>query len=115
MQKAVQEQAKGAEIKNIAKEVEKGKTFYEVETVVGGRTRDMNFDLAGVMLVCEEEVPLDSIPAAAKAAIEKKAAGAKLTKVEKVTEGKVVSYEAIIDKKGKSSAFAVNADGSVKK
>jgi uncharacterized membrane protein YkoI len=115
VQKAVQEQTKGAEIKNIVKEVEKGKTMYEVETVVSGRTRDMMFDTAGAMTNCEEAVGLDSIPAPAKAAIEKKAAGGKITKVEKVTEGKVVSYEAVIDKKGKTSEFAVKPDGSVKK
>ncbi len=115
VQKAVQEQTKGAEIKNIVKEVEKGKTMYEVETVVNGKTRDMVFDAAGAMTNCEEEMTLDTIPAAAKAAIEKKAVGGKITKVEKVTEGKVVSYEAVIDKKGKSSEVAVKADGSTAK
>jgi hypothetical protein len=47
VQKAVQEQTKGAELKGLAKEVEKGKTFYEAETMVNGRTRDLLFDDAG--------------------------------------------------------------------
>lgn len=67
------------------------------------------------MASSEEEIPLESIPAAAKSAIEKKAAGGKIAKVEKVTDGKAVSYEAVIEKNGKSSEFAVGADGSTKK
>ena len=47
VQKAVQEQTQGAELKGLAKEVEKGKTFYEAETMVNGRTRDLLFDDAG--------------------------------------------------------------------
>ena len=40
VQKTVQEQAKGAEIKNIAKETEKGVTQYEVETIANSACVD---------------------------------------------------------------------------
>jgi uncharacterized membrane protein YkoI len=116
VQKAVQEQAKGAEIKGLQTEVENGKTFYEVETLVNGRTRDMLLDKTGKVVEVEEEASLDSIPPAAKAALEKKAAGGKITKVETVTKGDAVSYEAAITGKGgKKSEFAVKADGSAAK
>src|SRR5260221_7165512 len=87
VQKTIQEQTKGAEVKGISKETEKGKTLYEVETVVNGKTRDMMVDASGKVTVIEQEVTLDSIPAAAKAAIEKQAAGGKITKVETLTQG----------------------------
>ena len=44
VQKTVQDTLKGAEIKNISKEVEKGVTQYEVETILKGKHRDFNVD-----------------------------------------------------------------------
>jgi len=94
VQKTVQETLKGGEIKNISKEVEKGVTQYEVESLLGGKHRDFNVDAKGKLIVVEEEVDLASIPAPAKATIEKKAAGGKLGMVESVTKDGVVIYEA---------------------
>ena len=94
VQKVVQEQTKGAEIKNISKEKEKGVTQYEVETLVNGKHRDFNVDDKGTLIIVEEEVALDSIPAAAKSAIEKKVGTGKLGIVETVTEGGATRYEA---------------------
>jgi uncharacterized membrane protein YkoI len=115
VQAAVKEQIKNATLVGLSKEVEKGKTMYEVETKVNGKARDLVLDAAGKVVSVEEEVDIATIPAAAKAAIEKKATGGKIKKVETVTEGSKVSYEAAIEKNGKSSEFAVNADGSVHK
>ena len=55
---------------------------------------------------------LDAIPPAARAALEKEAAGGKITKVESVAKGTTVTYEAAILKAGKRSEAAVAADGS---
>jgi len=61
----------------------------------------------------EDEVDLDSIPAAAKAAIQKRATGGAITKVEKLTAGSTVSYEAAIKTKaGRNIEVGVNADGT---
>jgi len=116
VQKAVKEKTKGATLVGLSKEKEKGKTFYEAETKVSGKTRDLLFDAAGVVVDVEEEVDLASIPAAAKAAIEKKSSGGTIEKVETVTHGSDVSYEAAIKTKaGKKIEYSVNADGSVRK
>ncbi len=116
VQKAVKEQTKDANLVGLSKEREKGKTFYEAETKVSGKTRDLLFDASGAVVDVEEEVDLASIPAAAKAAIEKKSAGGTIEKVESVTHGQVVSYEAAIKTKaGKKIEYSVNADGSVHK
>jgi uncharacterized membrane protein YkoI len=112
VQHAVKEQTAGATIVGFSKEVEKGKTMYEVETKVNGISRDLLFDAKGKVVSIEEETTLDKIPTAAKAAIEKKATGGKITKVETVTEGPTVSYEAVVNKKGKNTEIGVNADGS---
>jgi uncharacterized membrane protein YkoI len=113
VQKTVQKQAKGAEITSIVKETEKGVVEYEVETLVNGKHRDFNVDAKGNLLVVEEETSLDSIPAPAKAAIEKKTAGGKLGMVEVVKDGSKTVYEAAFTSKGgKKHELAVNADGS---
>lgn len=115
VQKAVQAQTKSAAIAGLTKEVENGKTVYELETKANGRSKDIIIGSDGSILSVEEEVALDSIPAPAKAAIEKKAAGGKISKVEAVTEGGKLSYEATIVTKGKESEVKVAADGSVMK
>ena len=113
VQKAADEQTKGAEIKGYSKEVEKGKTFYEVETIVDAHGRDLLFDAAGKLVETEEEVAIDKVPAAARAAIEKAATGGKINKVEILTKGSAVTYEAsITGKSGKKSEVLFNADGT---
>jgi uncharacterized membrane protein YkoI len=113
VQNTVQETLKGGEIKNISKEVEKGVTQYEVESMLGGKHRDFNVDANGKLLVVEEETDLASIPAPAKAAIEKKAAGGKLGMVESVTKDGVVIYEAsFTSKSGKKGSVLVKPDGT---
>jgi hypothetical protein len=114
VQKTVSETLKGGEIKSIGKEVEKGVTQYEVETMLNGRHRDFNVDGKGKLIVVEEEIDLASVPAAAKAAIEKKIAGGKLKTVESVDKGDgAMLYEAAYTTKaGKKGSILVKADGT---
>ena len=116
VQKTVEEQAKGAEIKNITKEKEKGVVQYEVETIVSGKHRDFNVDAKGALIVVEEEVAIDSIPAAARAAILTKVGQGKLGMVESVLQGGATSYEAAYTESGgKKHSVIVKADGTVSK
>lgn len=116
VQKTVQDQTKGAEIKSITSETEKGKLTYEVETMVNGKHRDITVDAKGALAEVEEETAIEAIPAAAKAAFEKKAAGGKIAMVETVTRGNVTLYEATYtDKAGKKHEFAVTPDGTAAK
>ena len=50
VQRTVREQTKGATIRGLAKEVENGKTQYELETKVNGHNRDLLIDPAGKVL-----------------------------------------------------------------
>jgi uncharacterized membrane protein YkoI len=112
-QTTIKEQTKNATITNISKETEKGKTLYEVESTVNGKSRDLMVDPAGKLISVEEETTLESIPAAAREAIQKKVAGAKIKKVEILTQGSAVSYEAAYTgKNGKTVEVGVNADGT---
>ena len=116
VQKTVKEEIQKGKMVGLSKEQEAGKTVYELETLVDGKSRDLIIDGAGAILTVEQEVALDSIPAAAKSSIEKKTAGGKITKVETLTKGSEVSYEAAYTTKGgKKTEYAVKADGTPQK
>ncbi len=114
VQKTVQDQTKGAEIKGLSLETENGKTSYEVETIANGKHRDLEIDAQGTVTEVEEETALDTIPPAAKATIEKKAAGGKIAMVETVTHGTTIAfYEAhFTGKDGKRHEVQVKPDGT---
>ena len=114
VQKTIQDNLKGAEIKTIGKEKEDGVEQYEVETMLNGKSRDFNVDIKGNLLVVEEASTIDAVPAAAKAAILKKIADGKITSIETVTKpGQPSMYEAAYTaKNGKKHEFLVKADGT---
>jgi hypothetical protein len=113
VQKTIQDQTNGAEIKNIGKEREHGVAQYEVETMVNGKHRDFNVDTKGALVLVEDETTIDAIPAAAKAAILKKVGAGKLGTVEIMTKGKDTFYEAAYTGKGgKKHEVLVKPDGT---
>src|SRR5437762_5964683 len=87
VQKTVQEQSKGADsIRGLTKEVEHGKTYYEVELRVNGHGKDILIDSAGSIVEVEEEVTMASLPPAVKTAIESKAGKGRIVKVDSITK-----------------------------
>lgn len=109
VQKAVQVETKDSTIVGYAEEREHGKVFYEVETKVGGMTRDLLFDATGALVAVEEEVALDTLPPAVTKAFN---ASGKVLKAESITEGSTVTYEARVQgKNGKTSEVVVDAAG----
>ena len=109
VQKAVEEHTKGSTIVGYVEEHEDGKVFYEAETKVSGRTRDLLFDANGVLVEVEEEVAADTLPAAVKTALRTRG---KVLKVEAVTKGSIVTYEAEVEKNGKKSEVVMDARGN---
>ena len=111
VQTAAKEQSRGATVRGYTKEIENGKPEYEVEMVSAGKTKDVSMDENGAILEIEQQVDLASLPAEAKAGLEKQAGHAKIVKVESVTRGSKVSYEAVVLRGGKRSEIAITADG----
>jgi uncharacterized membrane protein YkoI len=112
VEKAVQTETKGATIKGFAQEREHGKTFYEVETIVDGHTRDILFAPDGTVAEIEEEVAFVSLPANVQSGLKKKAAGAAIDKVESLTKkGKLVAYEGSIKRNGRSAEIQTGPEG----
>ena len=113
VQKTVNDNLKGAQIRNIGKETEDGVVQYEVETKLNGKNRDFEVDTKGNLITVEEETTIDAIPAAAKAAILKKVGSGKLISVETFQKpGAELLYEAGYTKAGKHGELLVKADGT---
>ena len=113
VQKAINDNLKGGQIRNIGKETEHGVAQYEIETMLNGKHRDFNVDTRGKLILVEEETGIDSIPAAAKAGILKKVADGKLGMVELFMRGGEMMYEAAYTSKdGKKHEVLVKADGT---
>ena len=111
--KTVKQQSQGAKLKRVVKDVEGRVTTYEAELTVAGRAKDVTIDPDGTVTEVEEEVPLSTLPAAAKAAIEKAAEGGKLLRVEAISHnGPVEVYEAEIKKGSKKTETRVDPAGN---
>src|SRR5262245_36251011 len=114
VQKTVEEQSKGAKIRGLSKEVEKGKTQYELELTVNGHSKDMIIDPTGAILEVEEDITLDSLAPEVKAEVEKNIGQAKLLRLESVTKGGILTgYEASVSKVGRKSGIEMGADGKL--
>ena len=113
VQQTVREQGKGATIGGLSKEVEHGKTYYEVELKVNGHGKDILIDPAGAIVEIEEEVTMASLPPAVRAAIEAKAGKGRIVKIESITKNNtLVAYEAQVNAAGKKSEIKVGPEGN---
>jgi hypothetical protein len=108
VQQAVQANLKGGTLKGLSKEVAKGKTQYEVESTLNGRTRDFLLDAAGGLVEVEEELATDAVPTAVRLALSRRG---NVLKVESVTRGTAVTYEGIVEKNGKKTEVALDENG----
>ena len=112
VQKTVREQSKGATIKGLSKEVEDGKTLYEVELAVSGHSKDVTMDSSGTVVEVEEQVQLSSLPEAVQTAIKQSAGSAPISMIESVVKGGTLQYYEIhIRKNGKKSEIKIGTDG----
>ena len=104
VEKTVAEQSKGATVKGFSKEVEDGKTIYEVELTVNGHGKDIAMDAQGNVVEVEEEIDMASLPPAVKDGLTKAAGKGTISKVETLTKkGKLVAYEAVVKAGSKQS------------
>ena len=98
VRKAVKKQVPEGRDREAAKEVEDGKTTYEVELEVKDRSVDVALKADGTILEIEREIPFDELPKAVKKKLAAKYPRAKIEKAEEVTKGEdgPVTYEVAI-------------------
>ena len=109
VKKAVKKKFPEAKIRGAAKEEEDGKTNYEVELTVEGRSVDVAMDAEGKILEIEKEIPVSKLPAAVKKKLAAKYPGAKIEKAEEITRGEdgptryevAIKAEVLLTAKGK--------------
>jgi hypothetical protein len=118
VQKTLQREAFGAEIKKVAKESEEGKTTYEAEVKIDGHEYVIKVAADGTLLEKElededEEVPIKfaDAPAAVQKTLQREAAGAKLEKVDRLVRQGRTLYEADAKIDGKNYEIIVTAEG----
>ena len=116
VEKTVAKESEGATIKGFAKEIEKGQTFYELELIVDGRTKDVLMDKHGNVVEVEEQVSMDSLPATVQEALKQAAGAGTIGIIESITKnGTLVSYEAHVKHGKKRSEIKVGPNGETMK
>jgi uncharacterized membrane protein YkoI len=112
VEKTVVAQSQGSTIRGFSQEKENGRTFYEVELITSGHSKDVLMDEGGNVVEVEEEVAMDSLSPSVGAALQSKAGSGKIVKVESLTKkGKLVAYEAQVRTNGKRSEIQVGPQG----
>ena len=112
VEKTVAAESRGATIQGFSTEVEGGRRLYEVELKVEGHGKDISMDKDGNIVEVEEEVAIDSLPAAVKEGLTRAAGRGTIGKVESLTKrGKLVAYEAVVKTGARRREIQVGSDG----
>ena len=112
VEKTVARESEGADIKGFATEVEHRQKLYEASLIVNGHSKDILIDKNGNIVEIEEEVSMDSLPAAVQAALKKAAGSGTIQVIESLTRnGNVVAYEAQVKHGKKRSEIQVGPNG----
>lgn len=113
VRKTLERECPGATIRDIAKEIEGGKTLYDFEVTREGRAFEFDIAADGEVLSREEQVELSQLPAAVRKTIERASKGGTIGTIMKANEAGKTSYEAEITIEGKMTEIAIAADGKL--
>ena len=112
VEQTVARESAGATIKGFATEVEHGQKLYEASLVVNGHTKDILIDRNGTIVEVEEQVSIDSLPAAVQDALRKNAGRGTISVVESLTKNShLVAYEAQVKHGKRRSEIQVGPNG----
>ena len=106
--------AADSDVKKVEKGDQDGTQVYEFDIEQGVRKFEVAISPKGKFMGTEEDMELTAMPAAAQKALRDQAAGGKISAGEKaVDKDNKVTYEADIDKDGKKTEVAVDANGKI--
>ena len=109
--KAFSDSYPNATVKAYKTEKEKGKIYFEIESVDGKMRRDLLYAPDGKVVEIEETVDMSQIPAAISKALKKDFPSASIIKSEKTTQGAAISYEFVLTSKKRKYEVAYSAEG----
>jgi hypothetical protein len=101
-----------ATIKECAKEVEEGKTSYEVASTENNVGRDVLYDPEGNVIVVEETIAVSDTPKPVQQAVNKKFPKGEIILAEKLMRGSSVNYEFQVKDKGEIKEVAFDPLGN---
>ena len=114
VQAAMKKLAGSGAITNTSRETEKdGTVLYEVAYKIGEKKFEAEVSASGEVVVVDEQVTLESLPPAVRAAIEKATASGKIGKVEKASKGEETFYEAEFTVGDAEHEVQVALDGTI--
>jgi hypothetical protein len=102
-----------ATIRGTSTEVENGKTYFEIESMDGTRSRDILYNVDGTVAEIEEVVAVGTLPEAVRTAVGKEFPKAKIAKAERTTKGTDVSYEVHVSLGSNKGSVVVDPSGKV--
>jgi len=103
----------GAKILGTAKEIEKGITYFEIESKDGKVRRDLLYTQDGKVAEIEEALTAETIPGFVKKSIEKKFKDVEYKKGEKNVRNSVTKYEVIIEASEVKYEVVCNMNGKI--
>jgi len=100
-----------AVIRACAKEVEEGKTAYEISSAEGKTRRDVLFYEDGTLIVVEEAIPAGDLPEPVQQAVKETFPGRSIDLAEKVTREGEVTYEIRVKQRDELLEIVFDASG----
>jgi hypothetical protein len=104
-----------ATIKGQSVETEKGKKFYEIESVDGKINRDLLYTADGKVSEIEESVAAGTLPEEVKNTLAKEYPKGKIVKAEKVTHDTLSTYEIHLKTGKKTKSVSLDLQGKILK
>ncbi len=102
-----------ATVHGYAKEVEKGKTYYEIEAKNGTSSLDVLFLPDGTIAEVEEGVAPAQLPAPVKQTVTAEYPDGKIATAEKTTRGKTVTYELTVSSDDAKNTLVLDPTGKI--
>jgi hypothetical protein len=104
-----------AKVNNYGTEVEKGVTFYELETSEGKIKRDLLYKADGTLQEVEEILTPAMVPDDIAKALKVEFPKGKIVSGEKTTQGTAVTYDVVVANGKEKVSVNLSADGKIQK
>lgn len=102
-----------AKIRGVSKEVEKGKTYYEIESIDGTMRRDLLYTPEGEAYEVEETIAATDLPRSVRNALGKQFKVYTIAKAEKSVHGTDIHYEVVLRSDQRTYEVSVEPAGKI--
>ena len=108
VQKTAELESAGATVSGYTKDTVEGETIYQMALLVDGKTKEVSIGADGNVVSTQQEISWDAVPVDVQGTFTKAAGKGKLGSFRSVSkDGKVVSYNAMLDTKGNKDRISV--------